>query len=181
MTGVNGKRMTTTWMLVGAVLVAACSGSGGGTATLEVAGPTPSSSATLVCAADARGEIAAAIGLDAVRVSKPSWNVAQHVLQCDYDYPARAVMTLSVKELSSKGETTSYFDALGRTLGRTKTLSIGEGAFRTTNGSVVVRKDYKVLLVDVARLPAQFGVPPTGRNDIAANVGLVVMQCWAGG
>ena len=41
--------------------------------------------------------------------------------------------------------------------------SLGQGAFQTTNGSVVVRKDWKVLLVDDTGLPAQFGTPPTRR------------------
>ena len=134
------------------------------TGVLEVAGPRPSASATMVCANEARGDIASSIGLDAVRVSKPTWREAEHLLSCTYEYAAGARMTLSVKELSSPDETTSYFDALGHSLGRVQSFEIAQGAFRTSNGSLVVRKDYKVLLIDVSRLPAQFGAPATARD-----------------
>ena len=33
-----------------------------------------------------------------------------------------------------------------------------------------MRKDYKVLLVDVSGLPAQFGSPPDTKGDVALNV-----------
>ena len=33
--------------------------------------------------------------------------------------------------------------------------NLGQGAYQTTDGSVVVRKDWKVLLVNVAKLPPQ--------------------------
>ena len=70
-------------------------------------------------------------------------------------------MALSVKELSSWAQTYAYFDARHPT-GQARTLQgLGQGAFQTTDGSVVVRKDWKVLLVDSSGLPAQFGVPPT--------------------
>jgi hypothetical protein len=45
---------------------------------------------------------------------------------------------------------------------------------------VVVRKDWKVLVVDSSGLPAQFGVPPTSSGDVAVTVGDVILGCWAG-
>ncbi len=48
------------------------------------------------------------------------------------------------------------------------------------DGSVVVRKDYKVLLIDVTKLPPQFGVPPASRGDVAINVAETIMGCWSG-
>ena len=51
---------------------------------------------------------------------------------------------------------------------------------RQTDGSVVVRKDWKVLLVDDSALPTQFGVPPTSASDIAVTVADVILGCWAG-
>jgi hypothetical protein len=83
--------------------------------------------------------------------------------------------------MSSVNETTSYFDALGKKLGRGADLpELGEGAFQTRNGSAVVRKDYRVLLVDVSSLPARFGNPLAARSDIAAGVAGVIMVCWIG-
>ena len=63
-------------------------------------------------------------------------------------------MELSVKELSSWAQTKQYFDSLAATLGRTRDLpGLGQAAFQTTDGSVVVRKDWKVLLVDSSGAP----------------------------
>jgi hypothetical protein len=66
---------------------------------------------------------------------------------------------------------------LGR---RPEVVSFGQGAFITTNGSVIVRKDYKVLDVDVSQLPQKFGQPPQDRSNVALSVAATVMSCWTG-
>ncbi len=71
---------------------------------------------------------------------------------------------MTVKELSSKHETSLYFDGEAHRLGRSQSLKIGDSAFRTPDGSLVVRKDYKVLTIDVSGLPDLFGKPPTARE-----------------
>jgi hypothetical protein len=149
------------------------------TVRLEVAGPNPSVSAQMICG-EAKEDIAQqAIGVDTVKPLAPKW--ADHVYSCDYVYKGGAKMTLSVKEMSSVSETTAYFDAMGARLGRgAKLEGLGEGAYQTTNGSVVVRKDYRVLLVDVSHLPAQFGQPPQAPIDIAISVANTIMNCWTG-
>lgn len=170
-----------------ALLAGACGSSGGSssdttatTAPLEVAGPTPSESASMICGAEVKEEIAASVGVDAVAVTKPAWNVAQHVLTCDYEYTGGAKMNLAVKEMSSVAETTAYYDAQATRLGKTKTFEIAQGSFRTTNGSLVVRKDYKVLVIDVSHLPAKFGTPPNDRAGVAVGIAAVIMACWTG-
>ena len=45
---------------------------------------------------------------------------------------------------------------------------------------MVVRKDWKVLLVDNTGLPPQFGVPPTSSTAVAVTVADVILGCWAG-
>ena len=148
-------------------------------ATLEVAGPNPSVSAQMICG-EAKEDIAkSAIGIDTVKPLAPKWS--DHVYSCAYRYKGGAVMTLSVKEMSSVDETSAYFDALGERLGRGgKLAGIGEAAYETTDGSVVVRKDYRVLLVDVSKLPAQFGLPAAKRVDVAISVATTIMDCWIG-
>jgi hypothetical protein len=112
------------------------------------------------------------------KVSTPTW--VDHLYSCQYGYPDGS-MQLSVKELSSWAQTYAYFDSLADRLGRARTLQgLGQGAFQTTSGSVVVRKDWKVLLVDTQGLPGQFGVPPTSSSDVAVTVGDVILGCWAG-
>ena len=168
---------------LGGLLGAGCSGgaaSPSATSTTRApqpAGANPSPISVMVCAHDARQEIDSALGEKAT-VSHPTW--VDHLYQCRYDYPSGS-MVLSVKELSSWAETTQYFDHLAATLGKSRDLQgLGQGAFQTTDGSVVVRKDWKVLLVDSTGLPAQFGVPPTSSGDVAVTVGDVILGCWAG-
>jgi hypothetical protein len=50
-----------------------------------------------------------------------------------------------------------------------------------SNDSVVIRKDNKVLSVDVTNLPQSFGNPPITREDVAFDVATVIMDCWIGG
>jgi hypothetical protein len=141
------------------------------------AGRLPSAISKEVCASEAQRDIAETLGVKAV-VQSPTW--VDHLYSCQYQYPDGS-MVLSVKELSSWAQTKAYFAMLGQQLGDTGALgNLGQGAFTTSNGSVVVRKDWKVLLVDISGLPAQFGVPPTSKGDIADTVSDVILGCWAG-
>ncbi|MGH9017859.1 MAG: hypothetical protein ACRDY1_08955 [Acidimicrobiales bacterium] len=143
----------------------------------QPAGPHPSEIAKMVCQKKAQGELAEVLGVTAV-VGTPTW--ADHLYTCTYQYTDGS-MVLSVRELSSWAQTKAYFAMLGRQLGDTGPLrNLGQGAFTTSNGSVVVRKDWKVLLVDITNLPPQFGVPPTSKADIADSVSDVILGCWAG-
>ena len=143
------------------------------------AGSTPSPLATQICATQARQDIASSLG-EAADISTPTWSPTQHLYACDYRYSTGS-FTLSMKELSSWDQTYAYFDGLQAQLGKALELpNLGQGAFRTTDGSVVVRKDWKVLLVDSSHLPAQFGVPPTSSGDVAVTVADVILGCWAG-
>jgi hypothetical protein len=131
----------------------------------------------MVCRPKTQGEINEALGVTATVTSK-TW--VDHRYSCPYAY-ADAHFVLSVKELSSWPQTLSYYHSLGQQLGVTRNVpNLGQGAFQTRDGSVVVRKDWKVLLVDVAGLPAQFGKPPTDAGDVAVTVAIVILGCWAG-
>lgn len=159
--------------------------SSGPTSTVHVAkqaSNTPSVSAKMICEKEAINDIyQQATGVKTIAPIKPTWT--DHVYSCAYVYPNGAVMRLSVKELSSPEETTAYYDSLAQKLDKVKdqdALGIGQGAFTTKDGSLVVRKDYKVLTVDVSKLPKSFGVPPDTRENVAINVGVTIMGCWTG-
>jgi hypothetical protein len=171
-----------------AVVVSACSGTSGPGSAVSVegkrvhialpAGPNPSKSAKMVCAPEAQADLANVLGVSPVSPLTPTW--VDHLYSCRYVY-ADGVMVLSVKELFNRTQTTAYFNMLGAQLGRTGSLNgLGQGAFTTTAGDVVVRKDYKVLLVDISRLPTQFGVPQTSSADVAITVADIIMGCWSG-
>lgn len=141
------------------------------------AGATPSYIARQVCANTAQSDIDRVLGVNA-QVSSPTW--VGHLYTCNYVYP-NGSFAMSVKELSSWPATFAYYRSLGTRYGDTGSLgNLGQGAFTTTDGSVVVRKDWKVLLVDIARLPAQFGNPATSRADVAFTIADIILGCWAG-
>ena len=150
-------------------------------ATVHIAQPvraTPSASAKMICAPEAQAELAAVLGVHTTQPVVPAWT--DHIYSCKYTYH-NAVMVLSVKELSSKAETDAYFTSLAHRLGQTQRLfTLGQGGFTTKNLSVVVRKDYKVLLVDISGLPAQFGKPLHTQGEIAIDVAAAIMDCWTG-
>jgi hypothetical protein len=172
------------------LMLGACGGSGSKSGTPATSTPgtghvaipvgaNPSLSAQMVCEKTAVDDIAQVVGVNTVSISKPTWN--DHVYSCDYVYPAGARMTLSVKEMSDADQTTAYFNMLSQKLGHKQDIQgIGQGAFVTSNGNMVVRKDYKVLTVDVSHLPASFGVPSDTREHMAINVAATIMGCWTG-
>src|SRR5215468_6054314 len=150
-------------------------------AAVHIAQPvraTPSVSAKMICAPEAQTEIVAILGVHTTQPVVPAWT--DHIYSCRYTY-SKAVMVLSVKEFSNKTETDTYYTSLAHRLGLAKPLEdLGQGAFFTKNHSVVVRKDYKVLLVDTSGLPALFGAPLNNRGEIAVTVAATIMDCWTG-
>jgi hypothetical protein len=141
------------------------------------AGRLPSLIALMVCRPKAQSEINQVLGVTAT-VSARTW--VDHKYSCRYGYP-NGSFELSVKELSSWTQTLAYFHGLGAQLGGPEALgNLGQGAFRTSGGDVVVRKDWKVLLVDVSGLPSQFGVPPTSATDVAFTLADLILGCWDG-
>jgi len=145
------------------------------------AGAVPSPISVQVCSHEAQQDMTSALG-EAAHVSAPTW--IDHRYACTYAYPnatPTGSFDVSVKELSSWNQTYAYYDALAASMGKMRDLeSLGQAAFQTTDGSVVVRKDWKVLLVDDTGLPPQFGVPPTSASAVAVTVADVILGCWAG-
>jgi hypothetical protein len=111
-------------------------------------------------------------------VATPTW--ADHLYSCRYQY-SQGTMVLSVKELSSWAQTYAYFGGLARTLHKKIPIAgLGQGAFRVRDGSVVVRKDWKILLVDTSGLHGNIGSPPSPPGTVALDVAAVILGCWAG-
>ena len=175
-------------VLAGALALGACgssssSGTGPTSSTVETvkarpAGVNPSKSARMVCEAEAQGDLAKSLGVTPTQVTSPTW--VDHTYSCSYVYPD-GTLTLSVKELDSAKQTTEYFDQERRTLGhKGGNIGLGQGAFSTTNGSLVARKDWKVLTVDVSKIPPRFGQPPITPTEVGLATGATIMGCWSG-
>jgi hypothetical protein len=132
----------------------------------------------MICQTEVRGEIAQALGITETRVV-PTWSKKQHLYSCTYVYPLGKIV-LSVKELSNERETTAYFDAVREKFGtKNPIVGLAQGAWLLDNDDVVVRKDYKVLLVDVHAIPANF-VHQLVRSGVATSIATVIMACWTG-
>ncbi|HZQ58828.1 MAG TPA: hypothetical protein VFA84_12360 [Acidimicrobiales bacterium] len=165
------------------VVVAACGASArgvpanaGGASAPAKAGGAPSKAAQMVCGAEGQKDIAEALGATTTAPVTPTW--ADHLYSCTYTY-ADGRIALSVKELNDAASTTAYFASVESNFGHgTDVAGVGQGAFQGDTGSVVVRKDFKVLDVDVNALPDHFGSPPIDRGEAAMRVAVTVMGCW---
>lgn len=182
-------RRSTVPLVLSLLVLVACSGSSNAGSTTnavklsspswEKAKPYPSKSAKMLCQSEVRGEIADALRIKETRVV-PAWSVKSHLYTCTYLY-ARGKIVLSVKEMSSERETTAYFDALAKQYGTKESLlGLGQGAFLLRSQDVVVRKDYKVLLVDVHGIPASFAAPLLTRSGVSQSIAEVILGCWTG-
>jgi len=101
------------------------------------------------------------------------------VYSCTYIYPHGSIV-LTVKEVSSAAETTAYFNGLAKKYGKKQNINgLAQGAFITPDDDVVVRKDYKILLVDVKGIAANFE-PAMPRDQVAENIAAAIMSCWTG-
>jgi hypothetical protein len=138
----------------------------------------PSVSARMICAAEEQEEIAQALGLPLRRRATSVWTAP--VYRCTYPFNA-GPLVLSVRELADAGDTTADFAAARAAAeGPTDLPGLGEAAFATTDGSVYVRKDFKVLKVDVSKLPMAIGAASLSRADAAFVVAQLIMGCWTG-
>ena len=143
----------------------------------QPAGTSPSAISRMVCTEKTAGEIAQVVAANA-SVTPPTW--ADHLYSCGYHY-REGTMVLSVKELSSWTQTYAYFDELAKTLHKTTPVQgLGQGAFVVGDGSVVVRKDWKILLVNISGLHGMVGSPPSSRNTVALDAAAVILGCWSG-
>jgi hypothetical protein len=150
--------------------------SAAGVSAPGVSAPGVSATGRLICSDEAQEDIATATGLP---TSRPvTGTLKGNEYSCEYTYPAGS-MTLSVTELADDAGTDAFFGSARQTWAASEHLpGIGQDAYQSQDGSTVVRKDRKVLRIDVSGLPARFGQPPTARRQLAAAVAVVIMDCW---
>jgi hypothetical protein len=194
-TGIAGAAMAVLVLL--AVTLAGCGGSSsasdqGATTTKPATSTTapgqpptvaetaakPSKKAKMVCADEAQEDIAGVLALKTTAVTTPTWS--DSLYSCTYQYPEGS-FTLSVKELPDHAATTAYFDGVGMSMGRMHDdVPLGDGAFATPNGSMVVRKDNLVMVVDATHLPPALGKQKLAPADVAETVAVTILGCWKG-
>jgi hypothetical protein len=85
---------------------------------------------------------------------------------CRYSFPSGS-LTLTVKEFTDETATDTYFAKQHQSVG--------------SAGGAVVRQDFDVVTVDVARLPKSFGHPERPRTQVAQAVANTVLAAWQQG
>jgi hypothetical protein len=146
-----------------------------GQSTAPAAGE-PSKAAKMVCTGDVRDEVKSVLKLSSPAPISTSWRDGLYT--CTYTLPM-GKMVLSVKESAGKPAAIEYFQALRTRLGSTRPApGLGEQAYATTTGTVVVLKDNTTLRVDTTGLPAVFGPQQQRRTDLAYEIASVVLGCW---
>lgn len=147
------------------------------TTLLVTYGDQPTASAQMVCAPEAQAELAGSLRATPLKVTTPTW--VDHVYSCTYQYPEGS-FDLSVKELPTIPDTIAYFASLKAKYTVADPLALGQDGFTATDGTSVVRKDNKVLVVDVKHLSDQFGTPPHHRGDSSLIIATTILGCWTG-
>jgi hypothetical protein len=167
-----------------ALLLTGCaSGGDSGTAAPGGAGMSmapvvsePSKAAKMVCTGDVRDEVKNVLKLSSPAPISTTWR--DQLYTCTYTLPM-GKMVLSVKESAGKPAAIAYFEGLRTRLGGTQPApGLGEQAYATTTGTVVVLKDNTTLRVDTTGLPAVFGPQQQRRTDLAYEIASVVLGCW---
>jgi hypothetical protein len=179
-----GRHLSPAIALVLAALLAGCGGPPApvgpqpGPAPTSALADVPSPQAEMVCEPEAQADIQDLIGVVPTKVGPIQY--ANHTSTCRYVYP-NGSFTLVVEDLPNDITTTRTYEALATKLGKVNTIDLPDAqAFTTNDGSVVLRRDTKVMLVDVTQLPATFGNPPSPRPDAARLIMKAVLNCWVG-
>lgn len=152
-------------------------GAAGPDATTSAPGG-PSAEALMICTTETRNDIAEVLALKALPAGTSTFT--DHLYTCAYRLPA-GTLVLSVKDSPDPTGSAGYYTALRARLPATEDLlGLGEAAYGTTDGTVVLRKDNGTLHVDATALPAVFGTQDQKRTDFAYEIASVILGCWTG-
>ena len=139
----------------------------------------PSAAAQMICSADIKGKVRQVLTLR--RPPATHTTFIGHRYTCAYDLPM-GPLVLSVHDSPNTSAARAYFTELRPTLGATDALiGLGEDAYGTTTGTVVVLKDSQTLTVDATGLPPAFGSQKQKRTDLAYEIASYVLGCWTEG
>ena len=172
-------RLRRTGLLAVPLLLAGCTGADASTGAAAASSPQPpSEAAAMICGDDVTGDVARVLSLPAPPPTSSTW--ADQLFTCDYSLPM-GPLVLSVQESPDPAAAARFFEDRRGQLGETApTPGLGERAYATPTGTVVVIKDAMTLTVDATGLPEVFGDDGQRRTDFAYEVASVVLGCWTG-
>lgn len=183
--GLPTARVLAAGLLASVLLLAGCAGSGAAT---EPGRPTgtparpavihaPSATALMVCGEDIRGKVRQVLALTSPPATSDSFDGDRY--SCTYRLPP-GPLVLSVQQSGSPAAANRFFAAERARLGGDVLPGLGEAAFGTGSGTVLVVKDSETLTVDATGLPAVFGSQRQRRTDLAYEIASDVLGCWTG-
>ena len=147
-------------------------------APAAAAGAGPTATALMVCGSDISTKITQILRLDRPASTHSTFTAGRFT--CTYDLPV-GPLVLAVQQSPTKAQADTYFRTLRPTLGLTEDQpGLGEHAYSTPTGTIVVIKDNQTLTVDATALPAVFGTQDQKRTDLAYEVASDVLGCWTG-
>jgi hypothetical protein len=156
-------------------------GAGAPASTAAAAAAKPSAPAAMICSAEIRSDIATVLAVK--QLPRGTSTFVNGLFTCRYALPM-GPLVISVQESPDSAATTGYFQALRQRLGKTADVAdlagLGEAAYGSSDGAVVLRKDHDVLRVDATGLPAQFGAQHAKRADFAYEIASDILGCWTG-
>jgi hypothetical protein len=142
------------------------------------AAATPSATALMVCSDDIKTQVTQVLKLASTPATRSTFGHGLYT--CTYTLPYGPLL-LSVQQSTTNATAATYFTTLRPTLGTTDTLpGLGEKAYGTPTGTVVVIKDNMTLTVNATHLPAVFGTNGQKRTDLAYEIASDVLGCWTG-
>src|SRR3954451_8115397 len=160
------------------LLLAGCAGADAAALPTATADGQPSQTAAMVCGDDVVGDVGRALALPGPPATTATW--ADPLFTCDYDLPM-GPLVLSVQDSPTPAAALGYFEDRQAELGETSPAAgLGERAFATPTGTVVVVKDAMTLTVDATGLPEVFGDNGQRRSAFAYEVASIVLGCWTG-
>lgn len=170
--------------IAAALLLTGCGASPGTHPTVQstthpATSSKPSVAAQMICSDDIMGKVKQVLKLRSTPATHTTF--VDQRFTCTYDLPM-GPLALSVKDSPGKPAAGAYFTALRPTLGATESLiGLGEKAYGTSTGTVVVLKDSQTLRVDATGLPPVFGSEGQKRTDLAYEIASDVLGCWTEG
>lgn len=141
------------------------------------AGSKPSAAAAMICSAEARNDIATALGVPSVPAGAAQWQAPHY--RCAYRL-SLGTLVLSVHQAGSPAAGAAYLSSLAQRLHASKVAGLTEQAYDTPAGDVLLLKDGDVLQVDATGLPAVFGSQHQKRTDFAYEIASDILGCWTG-
>lgn len=169
---------------VAGLLLAGCADSraaappaGSVTGQLTSSAAKPTAAALMICGDDIRGKVRQALALSTPPTATDGFRNGRYT--CSYRLPA-GPLVLAVQQSPNRSTASRYYAGQQIALRGDDFAGLGDAAFGTGTGTVVVVKDDATLIVDATGLPAVFGPQQQRRTDLAYEIASDVLGCWTG-